>query len=213
MPYVAKQSMEQGRKDRARLREDEIIVAAETCFQTAGFHATAMSQIAKTAEVSVGQIYRHFPSKDDLIAKIVQRDLERTLALVEAAFATDDDKIATLVAQVGPAIARAADPARGRMMLEIAAEASRNPSVSAALQAVDLAGRQRFRIMLEAINDRGCEANEIDARVEVLALLIEGLPWRLVRNPHLNLEQFTAHLRQVVRSLLIVAPGVTPHGV
>ncbi|CAN5332058.1 TetR/AcrR family transcriptional regulator [soil metagenome] len=210
MPYVAKQPLDQARKARACLREDEIILAAETCFQTDGFHGAAMSQIAKTAGISVGQIYRHFPSKDDLIAKIVERDLERTLALVEAAFATGDDKIDTLVAQVGPAIVRAADLARGRMMLEIVAEASRNPSVSAALQAVDLAGRQRFRIMLAAVNGPGCDANEIEARVEVLALLIEGLPWRLVRNPHLNLETFTAHLRQVVRGLLVVGHAATP---
>ncbi len=203
MPYDAIPNHEATRRDRARQREDQVVVAAEACFQASGFHGTAMSQIARCAGLSVGQIYRHFENKDALIAKIVERNMQRTLALIEVAFASGDDKIDTLVAQVGPAVARAVDPARGRLMLEIAAEASRNPSMAAALQTVDRVGRERFRRLLLSLNDQALDAAEIEARVEVLSLLIEGLPWRLVRNPELNLDKFTAHVRAVMRDLLV----------
>ena len=35
-----------------------------------GFHGTAMSKVAKEANVSTGIIYHYFESKDDLIAEL-----------------------------------------------------------------------------------------------------------------------------------------------
>ncbi|WP_168073831.1 TetR/AcrR family transcriptional regulator [Caulobacter sp. SSI4214] len=199
--------MQAERHVRSQAREDQIALAAEACFQRGGFHGTAMSEIAKQAGVSVGQIYRHFTGKEDLIATIVRRDMERTLALVESAFTASDDKIATLVAQVRPAVERAADPSWGRLMLEIAAEASRNPSVAKALQAVDEGARLRLRAIMRSINGPDCDPDEIEARMEVLTLLLEGLPWRMVRNPAMNLDRFTEHLRRLLGSLMLIAPA------
>ncbi|HUD94040.1 helix-turn-helix domain-containing protein [Sphingobium sp.] len=51
-----------------------ILTAARDLFATRGFHQTSMAQLASAAQVSVGQIYRLFKGKEDIIEALVQSD-------------------------------------------------------------------------------------------------------------------------------------------
>lgn len=51
-------------------RRQQILDAARRCFVTNGFHATSMQQVITEAGLSVGAVYRYFPSKSDLIVGI-----------------------------------------------------------------------------------------------------------------------------------------------
>src|ERR1700722_21012560 len=73
------------RAERSKLRESQILEAAKHCFSRVGFHSTSMAQIATQAQMSVGQIYRHFPSKESLIEGIVREDVARQLSLLNEA--------------------------------------------------------------------------------------------------------------------------------
>jgi TetR/AcrR family transcriptional repressor of uid operon len=53
---------------------ERILAAARTLFDHRGFHQTPMADLAVTAQVSVGQIYRLFKSKEDVISAIVEDD-------------------------------------------------------------------------------------------------------------------------------------------
>ncbi|WP_418138324.1 TetR/AcrR family transcriptional regulator [Marinomonas sp. RS-M-Aa-14] len=55
-------------------RKQCIIDATEQHALTKGFHKASMSEIAKSAGLSVGQIYRYFAHKDDII-----REARRTV--------------------------------------------------------------------------------------------------------------------------------------
>ena len=55
----------------ARRNRDKIVVAARTAFAASGL-ATQMDDVAREAGVGVGTLYRHFPTKDDLIRAIVR---------------------------------------------------------------------------------------------------------------------------------------------
>ncbi|MCZ7596177.1 MAG: TetR/AcrR family transcriptional regulator [Hyphomicrobium sp.] len=57
-----------------RARREHILDAAEICFARAGFHRTTMQDICKEAQVSPGALYVYFPSKEDLIAGLAERD-------------------------------------------------------------------------------------------------------------------------------------------
>src|SRR3954454_4420931 len=57
-------------------RRDEILSAAQRCFVRSGFHQTSMQEICKEAEMSAGNLYRYFPSKEAIIAGIAKRDRE-----------------------------------------------------------------------------------------------------------------------------------------
>ncbi len=58
---------------RAEARPDEILDAALTLFETQGFAATTVEQIARQAGLSKGAVYLYFPSKDAVLEGLVRR--------------------------------------------------------------------------------------------------------------------------------------------
>ena len=61
--------------DRSRQQRDRILQAAQQCFIKDGFHAASMANIADTAGMSAGLIYRYFASKSDIILAIIGEEL------------------------------------------------------------------------------------------------------------------------------------------
>ena len=59
-----------------RSGKERILEAARTLFDSHGFHQSSMAELAVAAQVSVGQIYRLFKGKEDIIAAIVQADYD-----------------------------------------------------------------------------------------------------------------------------------------
>jgi AcrR family transcriptional regulator len=60
----------------ARRNREAVIAAAKQLFADEGLEAQ-MPDVAKAANVGVGTVYRHFPTKDDLIAALVAERFER----------------------------------------------------------------------------------------------------------------------------------------
>lgn len=48
----------------AETRRQQIVDAASACARRSGFHGASMAEIAQTAGLSVGQIYRYFENKE-----------------------------------------------------------------------------------------------------------------------------------------------------
>ncbi|MBU2025031.1 MAG: TetR/AcrR family transcriptional regulator, partial [Gammaproteobacteria bacterium] len=61
------------------LRKQCIIDATEQHVLIKGFHKASMSEIAKTAGLSVGQIYRYYAHKDDIICALVEQLTQKRL--------------------------------------------------------------------------------------------------------------------------------------
>ena len=60
----------------ARRNREAVIAAAKRLFADEGLEAQ-MPDVAKVARVGVGTVYRHFPTKEDLIAVLVGQRFER----------------------------------------------------------------------------------------------------------------------------------------
>lgn len=60
------------------LKKDLILDVATSHFDTQGYEATQVSQIAKEAEVSIGTIYGYFQSKEGLFQAHVLREIKRS---------------------------------------------------------------------------------------------------------------------------------------
>jgi AcrR family transcriptional regulator len=60
----------------ARRNREAVIAAAKKLFADEGLDAQ-MPDVAKTAKVGVGTVYRHFPTKEDLIAALAAERFER----------------------------------------------------------------------------------------------------------------------------------------
>ena len=69
----------QERREREfRRREGEILGAALSLFGRDDWHAVTIEEIAKTAEIGKGTVYKHFPSKEDIYARLAV-DFSRTM--------------------------------------------------------------------------------------------------------------------------------------
>jgi AcrR family transcriptional regulator len=76
------------RADAQRNRE-RVLVAARKCFAEAGCSAQ-MEDLAKTAGVGVGTVYRHFPNKEAVIQALVDEYFEDLGARAQAALEIED---------------------------------------------------------------------------------------------------------------------------
>src|SRR4051794_27189388 len=72
------------RRNRARVLE-----AAEAVFAANGISAST-EEIARAAGVGIGTVFRHFPTKKDLLAAIVRARLERVFARADELAAAGD---------------------------------------------------------------------------------------------------------------------------
>ncbi len=55
-------------------RREEILEAAQRCFVRSGFHGASMQEICAEANMSPGNLYRYFRSKEAIIAGIIARN-------------------------------------------------------------------------------------------------------------------------------------------
>jgi AcrR family transcriptional regulator len=78
----------EGRKPRAdSLRNREHLLAtAKTTFADAGADV-ALEEIARRAGVGIGTLYRHFPTRDALLAAVYQREVEQLVASADSLLA------------------------------------------------------------------------------------------------------------------------------
>jgi AcrR family transcriptional regulator len=99
-PAVAREVTEAGRPG-----EEAILSAAIAVMAEHGYHGTSVRDIAERAELSPAAIYYHFTSKQDVLATIMERGIERLLmrtrtALAEAGEAPEDRLCAIVEVQV-----------------------------------------------------------------------------------------------------------------
>jgi AcrR family transcriptional regulator len=88
-PQVAVEALPAMRADALRNRQ-KIIKAARVCLARDGLDAQ-IEEIARRAKVGVGTVYRHFPTKDDLVVALAAERFERLAELAHAALLDEDE--------------------------------------------------------------------------------------------------------------------------
>lgn len=118
---------------RADQRRARVIETARGLFAQRGFHATGIAELARQSGVLVGQLYRDFACKEDIVAAIVERDIDEFLsdgALRDAIDRHDVPAVRQWIRDFMLCDGGACDEDRG-LVAEIIAESTRNPRVSA----------------------------------------------------------------------------------
>lgn len=90
VPKPPKSSSEpEGRKQRpdAQRNRERILEAAKAAFTQSGVNAS-LDDIAKQAGVGAGTLYRHFPTRDDLMVAVYRTEMEK-LAASQQTFAEE----------------------------------------------------------------------------------------------------------------------------
>jgi len=192
--------------DKARMRQQQILDAACDCVRRSGFHGASMAEIAQAAGLSVGQIYRYFENKEAIIAAIVAQDhaaMREKFARLEASGRCLAEAV---IDECSQAVEHNYDPARAALVLEVLAEAARNPRVAAIVRDADATERALVGKLLEPLRpgDR-CEV-EMAARGEVLMMLFDGMIMRAVNHPEGDKAAIGEVMRSVIRHLLSDQP-------
>jgi AcrR family transcriptional regulator len=115
---------------RAAERRQHILDTSRGLFIRNGFHGTGVAQIAVASGIKVGQIYRDFFSKEDIIAAIALRDLSQFLDEATLQRAIDDGDMAAVRDWILAFVTYDADIDGYRLMPEIMAESARNPRIA-----------------------------------------------------------------------------------
>lgn len=80
----------------ASQKREQLLTTAELLFYEEGFHATGIDRIVAAAGVVRMTLYKHFPSKNALVAAVLRQRHERFLAAIDAALAASKPGEATL---------------------------------------------------------------------------------------------------------------------
>lgn len=110
---------------RAELRRRKITDAARKLFIANGFHATGIAQIARESGVAVGQIYRDFAAKEEIVAALIHTDCAKLLHFESLDLAIRQDDSAAVQGWIRDFIAPISMD-DSRMFAEIVAESARN---------------------------------------------------------------------------------------
>ena len=187
---------------RISARRDQIIAAARLCFRKHGFHGAGMAEIAKTSQLSVGQIYRYFANKDAIIEEIVRRMVMKKIQLITGN-AHNLQQIAHNLAH--RRIGNLSSPFKEdvcseqkeqaeidhALMLEVAAEATRNSAVEKIWRDSE---KQLFNEAKSFLSKSFPQFSdeEMTAKVESLAVICEGTAFRRLTTVHADAEVLEA---------------------
>ena len=97
----------------ARRNQEAVIEAAKKLFADQGLDAQ-MPDVAKAAKVGVGTVYRHFPTKDDLIAALAAKRFERLAEKAREGIEADDPWRAFATSSASPPSSRPMTAASAR---------------------------------------------------------------------------------------------------
>lgn len=173
---------------RSQAQRERILAAAQACFVERGFHAASMANIAETAEMSAGLIYRYFENKSAIILAIIERQLNVARSKI-AQLRNSTDLVAAIIESHAADQRRDPEAMNSALFLEMSAEATRDPQIGAALSAFDATIRTDLADWLarsEAQGGHGLPPGIATARALMLVCLIEGLKVREAREPLLD---------------------------
>lgn len=113
-------------------RRTQILNAAEACFVRAGFHRTTMQDIASEAQMSPGNLYRYFVSKDAVMEGLADRD--RADVAADFSQLEDVDDFMSAFKELGAKYFTDEPRDRCVLCLEIWAEATRSDKFNRIVQ-------------------------------------------------------------------------------
>lgn len=141
---------------RGQRRRQEIVAVAERVFLEAGYAETTMQAVAARASASKETLYRHFGSKEDLFAEIVDNRSRRLRRSLDADLA-QPMPIRDVLRELGTnLLEEMTKPEVVALMRIVVAETPRNPGLGQTFYAIG-PGRMRTRLAhyLEAARARG----------------------------------------------------------
>jgi TetR/AcrR family transcriptional repressor of uid operon len=163
-----------------------------------------MAEIARSAGMSVGHIYHYFENKEAIVVAIVESSQAEILEIMDRIEDSPGPLAQALVDAASAGVENCMDLSSTALMLEVLAEAARNPKVAEVVRASDAVLRARMREMLRKAGDPGLDPVDprLDDRVETLFTLYQGISIRAIRNPSLDRDRMARMMQAAIRWIL-----------
>jgi len=187
---------------KSEMRREQILCAAKSCVQQAGFHGASMADIAQAANLSVGQIYRYYENKEAIIAAIVAQNLTESrerFAQMQSASGSIEE---AMLKEIACAVECLSDPNYVALHTEIMAEAARNPRVAKIVRDADAEERSLMHDLMSRIRKPHWSDAAVGARSEAIFTLLSGIIVRAVYYPEADKAGLTRSIQAIVRELL-----------
>ncbi|MCC3702273.1 TetR/AcrR family transcriptional regulator [Rouxiella badensis] len=198
----------QTKDQRVCARRDQIVAASRLCFRKHGFHGAGMAEIAKMSQLSVGQIYRYFVNKDAIIEEIVRRIVFKKIQIMTGGAHNLKQMASNLAYRVigvqnidhskidCPELSPEQNEIDHALMLEVTAEATRNPVVEKILRDAESKLFNEAKAMMTPYYPDMPE-KELTARLEMMAVMCEGTAFRRLTQAHADPETLKTIYNQV----------------
>jgi AcrR family transcriptional regulator len=189
--------------EKHRARRTHIIESAVVLFARKGFAETTTADICQAAGISTGSLFHYFPSKQAVFYGIWELDRTEWDEVMAAADA-DPDPWAALMAIVDKLAADAAEPIMAGLLVEVIAQAHRDPGFAAGLAENDrrqISGVARLirRLREAGLADPGLPDEEAARWVLTLtdSFLGRGYP-----EPERDIDAAVATAREMIARVL-----------
>lgn len=200
----------EGRTPRAEQRRQHILDTARRLFIDQGFHQASMARIAEVSGVKVGQIYRDFANKEEIIAAICEGDLVTWL---------DEDALASALATRDPAALRnwlyrfsASIPPddQGRLMIEILAEAGRNPHIARIMSGIGDRVDGNIAAALAALTSSDDQRRRLEDVAKIVSAIRIGAMFHRLLRPSIDADDLFDYAGDLMKRTLDGAPDTAP---
>jgi AcrR family transcriptional regulator len=200
-----------GRRPADSERRARILQAAERAFVRNGFHATTMQRLAEEVGMSAGNLYRYFPSKEAIVEGLCELD-QIELAKAFAELMADNRQIMEAMRCGLRKHVLAKPPEKARLIVEIWAEAGRNPRVAAMTRAIDAEVRARVEQLIDTAKAAGAASPRLDSRLgaRFFVTFVAGLFKRMAIEADFDPEAETPMAISVLKALLAGALSPDP---
>lgn len=167
-------------------RRDAILDAAKLHLVDCGFAGLRMDDVARSAGLSKGGVYFHFPSKEAVVLGVVHRENARIQAQLERVPDRAASVFEQIESQVGGVFAYlVGNRDVAKINQTLTDEALRNPELQAEIHR----GEEIFCGYLESLLQRGVERGEIDPAIDpavsarLAMIVIEGIKAKYLHFP------------------------------
>ena len=194
-------------------RHGRILDAAERSFTQAGFHRTTVQDVAREAGMSPGNLYRYFPSKDAIVAGLVERD--RMMLREDFESFAQTERLDLVLQALAHKHFDEAPRAKAVLCVQIWAEATVNPAIAEAHMTLENDLVHGIERLIAAGQERGEVAAGVDpsATAQLIMTMSSGLFVRRALFPDFDPGSEIQTLLNVIRGVLRgdTLRGVAPH--
>ena len=160
----------------AEAMRERILEGGRRAFIAGGFRGTSVPSIAAEAGVSVGLIYRYFPSKEELFLELCLAGTPEELAELAGAIAPIEDPVERLRVAIGSYFDALFDAIGAPLVLQALAAAPADPRIREALRRRDddLRGFSAAFVRDSIVRGELPSGTDVDEIARTTTMLLDG---------------------------------------